>query len=246
MKTGAGILALGMALASCSLSPGPPPGAPLPADYRVLLAVAHDHLKAREYEAAEAALERAVVLRPDGAEAYNLLGIAHFLQENVRTAEECFLKAVRLRKDYSAAHNNLGNAFFLQGRLRSARESFKKAIAFSPDSAAGHYSLAMLLFAQGKHEEGLRCLSRGIALDPDYFEKNKGFAAGAAVSGLSSPETYYAWAKAYALQDNAAQAVAFLRKAKEAGFKNWKKLDGDGAFDAIRSSPEFVFFRQGL
>ncbi|MBN2199146.1 MAG: tetratricopeptide repeat protein [Candidatus Aminicenantes bacterium] len=246
MKGGGALLALCAALTACAPSLGPSLGPPLPADYRVLLGTAHDHLQARECDAAEAVLKRAVSLRPAAAEAHNLLGIAHFLRENLRAAEECFLTAIRLRNDYSAAHSNLANVRFLQGRFGPARESFKTAIALSPDSAAAHYGLATLLFAQGKHEEGLRSLARGIALDPDYFERNKGFSAGAAVGGLLSPETYYAWAKAYAIQGHAAKSVAFLRKAGEAGFKNWKRLDSDSEFDAIRESPEFLLFRRNL
>jgi tetratricopeptide (TPR) repeat protein len=246
MRAAAGILALTLALAACSPRPGPATGPPLPADYRALIARAYDHLRAGEYEPAESALERAIALRSDGADAHNLLGIAHFLRENLRQAEECFLRAIRLREDYCAAFNNLGNVRFLQGNLKAAREDFKKALDIDPSSAAAHYGLAMLLFSQGKHEEGMTYLSRAIALDPDFLETNRGFASTAAVAGLASPETYYAWARAYALQENAAKAVEHLQKAREAGFKNWKRLDADRDFDKIRTAPEFVLFRQDL
>ncbi|OGD12528.1 MAG: hypothetical protein A2Y86_04620, partial [Candidatus Aminicenantes bacterium RBG_13_62_12] len=180
------------------------------------------------------------------ADAYNLLGISYFLQENLRRAEEYFLRAVSLRKDYSAAYNNLGNVHFVQGNLDAAREDFRNALHISPDSAAANYSLAMLLFSQGKHEEGMTYLSRGIALEPNFLEQDRKFTAGIAQAGLTSTETYYSWAKVYALQDNPAKAVEFLQKAKEAGFRNRKRLEEDKDFDKIRSNPEFQLFLQDL
>ncbi|MBM3297195.1 MAG: tetratricopeptide repeat protein [Candidatus Aminicenantes bacterium] len=240
------VLVLGLVAASCGRPPGPAQVPDVPGDYRALVRAAHAHLRERELAPAKAALERAVALHPSGAEAHNLLGIVHFLQENLRPAEECFLRAVGLKSDYAAAYNNLGNVHFLQGNVRTARRDLKKSIDLAPDSAAAHYSLAMVLFSQGKHEEGTACLSRGIALDPDFPERNRNLSAGVAVTGLTSPETYFAWARAYALQDHASKAVEFLEKAKEAGFKGWKRLDSEREFERIRDDPEFILFRQSL
>ena len=246
MRYAAGSLIVTLALAACVVQTRPPAAKDVSAEYKAFINQAHDHLKSRGYGPAMSLLERAIALRPDAANAYNMLGIAYFLQENLGLAEENFLKAVSCQEDYAAAYNNLGNVHFLQGNAERAKDDFKKALSFSPDSAAANYSLATLLLSQGRYEEGLTYLSRGIALDPDYLEEHKDFTAGVALGGLDSPETYFSWARAYALQGDAPRTVEYLEKARVAGFREWKRLDTMNDFDKVRNSPELMKFRQDL
>src|SRR5690242_13803283 len=75
------------------------------------------HLAASELRAAVAAYEKALLLRPEFAEACNNLGaVLHHLGEDAR-AESFLQRALRLLP-VAAVYNNLGSAVLGQGKRR--------------------------------------------------------------------------------------------------------------------------------
>ncbi len=242
MKIFAALSLLSLA-AACALPPKSEVQS-LSGDYNVCFGQGRDFLKQKQYDRAAEALAKAVALRPEASRAHNLLGIAYFLQEDFRRAEQAFLKAVDLDKEYVAAYLNLGNVNFMMGRLDRAESHFRKALSLNPASVSTLYSLGTLLLSQGRFDQGMAFLAQGIALDPDYLDRQRDFTANIAVAGLSSPETFFAWARVYAGQGNAAKAAFYLEKARNAGFKDWKRLDTEKEFEKVREDEEIKRFRK--
>lgn len=236
------ILILGLA-AACALPPKPVVPS-VSGDYNLYLSQGSDFLKEKQYDRAVEVLNKAVALKPEAARATNLLGIAYFLQENFRKAEEIFLQVISLDKAFAPAYVNLGNTCFMIGELGKAESYLKKALSISPNSVSALYSLGTLLLSRGQYEEGTAYLAQGVALDPEYLEKQRDFTARIAVAGLNSPETYFVWAKVYAGQGRAAKAAEYLDKARNAGFKDWKRLETEKEFEKVLEDPEIKKFRR--
>jgi len=241
-KIFAALILMGLA-AACAVTPKPEVQS-LSGDYNVFFGQGRDFLKQKQYERAADALAKAVALRPEASRAHNLLGIAYFLQEDFKKAEQAFWRAVNMDKEYVAAYLNLGNVYFMMGRLDKAESHFRKALSLDPASVSAFYSLGTLLLSQGRFDQGTAFLAQGIALDPDYLDRHRDFTANIAVAGLSSPETFFVWAKVYAGQGNAAKAAFFLEKARNAGFKDWGRLDSEKEFEKVREDEEIKRFRK--
>jgi tetratricopeptide (TPR) repeat protein len=237
----AGIIFL--ALVACA-PPPQPEVQNISGDYNVHFSQGADFLKQKQYDRAIESLTKAVALRPEAPRAQNLLGMAYFLQENFKKAEEVFLKAIALDKNFTPAYINLGNVYFMQGQVDKAESTLKKTLSIAPQSVSALYSLGSLLLSQGQYEQGMAYLAQGVALDPDYLERQKDFTVSIASAGLNSPDTYFTWARVYAGQGNAAKAAEFLEKARNAGFKDWNRLETEKEFEKILGNPEIRRFRK--
>jgi tetratricopeptide (TPR) repeat protein len=236
------ILILGLT-AACALPPKPV-ATGVSGDYNLYMSQGSNFLREKQYDRAVDVLNKAIALKPEAARAHNLLGIAYFLQENFKKAEEVFQEAVSLDKAYAAAYVNLGNTCFMMGELAKAESYLKRALSIAPNSISALYSLGTLLLSRGQYEEGTAYLAQGVALDPEYLDKQRDFTARIAVAGLSSPETYFAWAKVYAGQGRVDKAAEYLDKARSAGFKDWKRLETEKEFEKVLDDPEIIKFRR--
>ncbi len=117
-------------------------------------------------EAAIAAHERAVQLKPDFAPLLCNLGNA--LQDNrqVERAIEVLRRAIQLQPQFAEAHNNLGNALCDRGDADEAIASYRHALRLKPDYANAMSNLAGALIDQVKLEEAEGLLRRAIEIDP--------------------------------------------------------------------------------
>jgi len=244
MKTRMLAILILFGLAAACAPPPRPQVESLAGDYTLSLGQGIDFLKQKQYDRAAESLAKAASLRPQASRAQNLLGIAYLLQGNFKKAEDVFLKAVAADKDYTAAYLNLGNACFLMGQMAKAESHFKTALSIDHDSVSAFYSLGTLMLSQGRYEQGMAYLAQGVARDPDYLDRQRDFTASISVAGLSSPETFFSWAKVYAGQGNAAKAAQYLEKARNAGFKEWGRLETEKDFGKVLEDPEIKRFRK--
>ena len=82
---------------------------------------------------------KAIVLKPDFAEAHYNLG--NLLQELRRfeEAEASYRKAISFKQNFALAHNNLGNTLEELGRFKEAEECYRQAtILLQPDDFKAH------------------------------------------------------------------------------------------------------------
>jgi len=106
-------------------------------------------------------------LRPDYAEAHQLLGAA--LVEQGRFEEACkhFREVQRINPDDAHAHHMVGAVLSELGRYDEALVHYREAARLKPDDANTHYNLAFALTRLGKCKEAIAHYARAIKLDPD-------------------------------------------------------------------------------
>ncbi len=116
-------------------------------------------------DATLAAVRRALVLRPDHAEAASTLAE---LQRDERNAEAtaALRRALKLSPRDPGLHVRLGFALHREGAMRDAQRSFRTALALEPDLPLAMIGLAGALQAVGPSEEALALADRVKALDP--------------------------------------------------------------------------------
>src|SRR5205085_7733045 len=94
-------------------------------------------------EEAEAAVRRAIELKPDYAEAYSNLGMVLWKHtDRLQEAEAALRRAIELKPDLAQAYVNLGG--FLTDRLGRPAEAvaaFRRAIELKPNRYQPHYNL---------------------------------------------------------------------------------------------------------
>jgi len=121
-------------------------------------------------EEAIAAYNKALLIKPDYAEAYNNMGNALTDQGKPDEAIAAFNKALLIKPEYAEAHNNMGNALTDQGKLEEAIAAYNKALLIKPEYAEAHNNMGNALRAQGKPDEAITAYNKALLIKPDYTE----------------------------------------------------------------------------
>jgi choline-sulfatase len=133
------------------------------------LSVAGIHLMERRFKEAETALDKALEIEPESAQAYLLRG-----QIAINRGQE--EEAMRLYKQAAdmdpgtvgpGAYNAMGIVHLVFGRFEEARQAFNDAIRLDSLNGAAHDGLANILIHEGKSEEAMRELQIALRFDPN-------------------------------------------------------------------------------
>jgi tetratricopeptide (TPR) repeat protein len=129
--------------------------------------------------------QKALLLKPEYATAYNNLGLA--LAGLGRTAEaiEQYQRALLVKPEYATSHNNLGKALDSLGRRAEALEHYQQALLLRPDYAAAHNNLGLLLAGFGRTAEAVVHYHQALLLNPDDAEAHSNL--GNALHTLGKP-----------------------------------------------------------
>jgi tetratricopeptide (TPR) repeat protein len=117
-------------------------------------------------EAAEQS-ERALLLRPDYAEAHLNLGLARAGQGRAAEAERHLRRALEITPRSTSAHSGLGSLLEADGRVDEAIGHFRRALQINPHSAGAHNNLGVALARSGRADEALAEFSEAVRLDPN-------------------------------------------------------------------------------
>jgi tetratricopeptide (TPR) repeat protein len=128
-----------------------------------------NHLAGRIAEAI-AGYQRAILAKPDYAEAHNNLATAFLAQGRLEDAVARYRRALSLKPDYAEAHSNLAVALIAQGKIADGVPCYERAIALNPGRADIHYNLGIALASQGRTDEAAARYRHALALKPDYAE----------------------------------------------------------------------------
>jgi len=195
-----------------------------------------------EYGKAAARFKEAVALNEKSAQAHRYLGMAYFRLKDYDSASGQFERAAALDPSLASVFNNLGALYCLKHEYEKARDNFKKALAIAPDAVPTNYNLGALLLSMGETEEGSTYLLKGIKLDPNYLDKHKEFATVLPSALLSTPQTYFTYARLYASAGDIEKTVEYLKKARQAGFTDWKRIIEEKEFEKVRDDPRVLEF----
>ena len=144
------------------------------------LALLHDYGYRDEGEVlpdAEHAIERALVLNPDLAEAHASRGLLHSTRREGPAALRALQRSTELRPGYAEAHNWLSWNYQVLGFAPEALASAEKAVSLNPFSLEAQANLTGSLIANGQYETALRQARYLNALSLPFTDNfNKGLA----------------------------------------------------------------------
>ena len=123
-----------------------------------------------EIAAAEALYREVLRVRPEDANAANLLGVAARQRGDLAAALDWGARAVALRPGAGVFLANYGATLAEAGRLGEAVEMLRKAAAARPDDAVTLRNLGQALCAMGDPRAALAPLERAAVLRPDAAE----------------------------------------------------------------------------
>ena len=174
-----------------------------------------------KYELAIKAIEKAIELKPDYAEAWSNKGVA--LGKLGRHDEElkAYEKAIELKPDYVEAWYNKSVELGKLGRHDEALKACEKAIELKPDYAEAWNNKGVALCKLGRHDEALKADEKAIELKPDY--------AGA----------LYNSACFFSIRDDKEKALSCLRRAIDIDITYKEKAKKDKDFKKLLLDESF-------
>ena len=123
-----------------------------------------------QLEMAVKCFEKAVVIKPDFADAHYNLGLSLQELNQLDAAVKSYQVTLALQNNYFKAHNNLGIIYKEFGQMGDAVKSFEQAIDLQPDYAEAHNNLGTTLQELGQLSEAANCYEKALVIQPDYVE----------------------------------------------------------------------------
>jgi tetratricopeptide (TPR) repeat protein len=145
----------------------------LPLTYDDYMSRATDLYYKRAYEVALIALNKAIELKPDLADAWSNKGVTLGKLDRKEEALAAYEKAIELKPDLADAWSNKGVTLDDLDRKEEALAAYEKAIELKPDYAAAWYNKACLYAVKGDKQNALENLSKAVELDVKYKEMAK-------------------------------------------------------------------------
>ncbi len=156
---------------------------------------------------------------------WNKIGIAYHQLGDLNAAQKSYQRAIKLDKKYADAVNNLGTIYYAKKKYRGAISRYRKAIGIMPDSATFWSNLGTAWYARGKYDEMTKAYTRALQLDPDVFDTRGTVGTRMLDRSVADRARYhYELARLYAAAGKNEEALQYLRKALEEGFKDKDKL----------------------
>ncbi len=116
---------------------------------------------------AEAELAAVLRVRPEDANALNLLGVVRAQQGRAGEAEELFTRAIRSSQTLVGAYLNLGQLYAEARKLERALWAFGEARKLAPDRPEIAFNLGALQEQKGELEAAADSFQAALALRPD-------------------------------------------------------------------------------
>ncbi len=142
-------------------------------------------------------------------------------------------------RKFAAPYNNLGTVYFHENDNKRAQQLYKKSIKLNAATAPFWSNLGAVYMAERKYSNGAEAYEKAFLLDPDIFQE-------IALNGIAqneSPEElaklYLTFAEIYAYAGMTAQAILYLHKAIDEGFKDRQQLQQDQQLATLHGNPEF-------
>lgn len=179
----------------------------------------------------------ALNLNPSSTRVLNLLGLTYFREQDYDLAEKYFLRAIRVDPEFNLGYLNLGGVYAMKQLYARARDYYEKALSLNPQLTAAYYSLGAVCFQLGDEQAALEYLSRGLEQDPHFLEKHPDSLAGLPMKGNALAELYFSFARLYAGRQDLDRTVEYLKKARQAGFRDWERIERESEFEKIRDNP---------
>ncbi len=191
--------------------------------------------RGRYAEAAEE-YKKALAVQPLDAGVHNKLGICYQYLQNDAMAQREYERALELRSSYAEVWNNLGTLEQSRRRFKQAVRAYKKAIAIKPVFATAWKNIGHAYVALGRIQEAFEAYREAFRLDPGVLESQ---AIGIPATGVDVATQNYYLAKLLALNGQNDKAIELLRRAREAGFRDFARVESDPDFRTVVQDPRY-------
>ncbi len=135
------------------------------------LANSGDAPPAEGYRKARDAVERALVLDPNLADAHSAMGRIHrYYDWDWAAADASFRRALALEPENANVIRRAGYLARTLGRLEEALTLGREAVELDPLNAYTHLNLGTSAYYAGRHEEAVAVFNKILELDPQFDE----------------------------------------------------------------------------
>jgi tetratricopeptide (TPR) repeat protein len=177
---------------------------------------------------------------PETATLVNKIGIAYHQLTDLNRAAQSYQRAIKLDPKFGQAINNLGTIYYSRRSYRRAIGQYKKVLRITPDSASTLANLGSAYLARKQYELASENYQKAMAIDPGIFEHHDGVGSTVRDQTVGDrPTFFYYLAKSYAKAGMKEQALNYIRKSLEEGFKERKKFIDEPEFASLQQDPEF-------
>ena len=196
-----------------------------------------DILMARgEYAAAISAFQQSDL---KSALVWNSIGMAYHHLYALEEARKAYLQALTINPRFAPAANNLAAVYYGQHEFREAEHWYKRALKHTSESAVIYCNLGTAYFGDGNYKKGLKMYQKAFAIDEHVFAPDQSQMVVGSGSREQRVAINYYIAETFASAGKQEQALFYLRKAMDEGFKDRKRLIEDKDFAVLRTTPEF-------
>lgn len=196
-----------------------------------------DILMARgEYAAAIAAYQQTDL---KSAIVWNNIGMAYHHLFALEAARKAYQTALTLNPHFAPAANNLAAVYYAQRDFGQSEHWYKRALKHTSESAVIYCNLGTNYFAEGKYKKGVKEYRKAFSLDQQVFAPNDATMVQGASSREQRVAMNYFVAETFASVGQKEQALVYLRKAMDEGFRDRKRLIEDKDFASLLTTPEF-------
>jgi tetratricopeptide (TPR) repeat protein len=183
----------------------------------------------------------ALAKQPNSASLLNRIGITNLLMQRNREAKKYFDQSIKADRKYADAYNNRGVSLYEEKKYGAAVKDYRRAIAIDDASASFYSNLGAALFAKKEFDPAVLAYDKALQLDPDVFERSS---RGGVQAQLPSPGDRgrydFTVAKLYAKMGYSDRSLEYLKKALEAGYKDFNNVYKDVEFAALRKDKRFT------
>jgi tetratricopeptide (TPR) repeat protein len=177
---------------------------------------------------------------PPTAAILNKIGIAYHQLAEIDTAGKYYQRAIKLDPQFADAINNLGTVYYSKKSYRRAVNEFRKVLRVKPDAASTWANLANAYFERKQYEPSSEALQKALELDPTVLDNHGTVGSLVQDRNVADRAKYhYYLAKSLAKKGQNADALQYIRKALEEGFKERNKFQEEPEFAGLRDDPEF-------
>ncbi len=138
-----------------------------PSDFGTLRNLATVYRELRRFDDADAAIERALALKPDSAAAHCVRAEIAFAREDLAAAHRALDDAAAIDPDSAKVLELRGRTYFLQGHEAEAIAAVRKSIDLDPGSTQTRVLLAKMLQKSGQFQEAVAIATDLIQRNPD-------------------------------------------------------------------------------
>jgi tetratricopeptide (TPR) repeat protein len=195
------------------------------------------HVARGRYAAAAEEYRKALVVTPSDPTVHNKLGICYQQLKNDAMARREYERALQIDPAYAEVWNNIGTLDQAGRRFKQAVRAYKKAIETKPGLATPWKNLGNAYLALGRVQEAFEAYQEAFRLDPTVLIESQG--PGIPAAGIDAATQSYYLAKLLAANGQIESAIEFLRRAKEAGFRDFDRVRSDPDFRAVVANPRF-------